>query len=139
VVSLPRLTSTRAMYRALEHLEADLGLAVYELRKVEGVNLAQLAVLGSIPGLVDSPGPHLVQVQVGKRPPRSRGMSVDKRRVPAVCHVVAAVDPRDHHVHLVTRSQALQGLILVDEGKDTGDPPNGAQTAAPGLEAVTGA
>jgi hypothetical protein len=137
-VSLPKLDTTRAMYRALEHLEVDRGLVVYELRPKRGVNLCQLVVHGSIPGVVDHPGPHLLQVQVGKRPPRSRGLSVDRRRIPVACDLVAAVDPRDHQVHLVTRSQGLQGLILADEGKDTGVGVEGPQTAAPGVEAVAG-
>jgi hypothetical protein len=134
-MSEPRpLTSTMARYLVMEHLELDRGVPVYELRPVAGRTLPQLAYLGEDSRLVP------VQVQVGKRPPRSRGLHVDKRRVPTDVPglLVAVVDPRDHQVHLVSAPRASEGPILVDEGKDTSGPPESPHVPADGAEAATG-
>lgn len=127
------LSTTEAHYAVLRELELERGLAVYELRPRRGVSLPTFATLGEVEGHEGTV--HLVQVQVGKRPPRSRGLHVDKPRVAPTATLVAVVDPQDGEVHLVSRERACSGPILLNPSEPTGTPPNGPQTAAGGREA----
>lgn len=129
------LSTIEARYRVLAHLEVELGVAVYELRPRAGLALPQIATLGSVPG---HPGTvHLVQVQVGKRPPRSRGLHVDRRRVAPSATIVAVVDPLDGRVHLISPERASEGPLVAGPCETTDPPLPGPQTAAPGREAPT--
>lgn len=81
------MTSHEARRLVIDHLE-QAGMAVYELRLRYGLpSIGQLVMVD--PGNGTS---RIVRVMVGKRPPRSKRLLIDRRRV-GLCDVLAIVDP----------------------------------------------
>ncbi len=88
------MTTHEARRIVIDHLE-DAGMVVYEQRVRHG-----LPAMGQI--VMVDPGKgaaRLVRVMVGKRPPRSKRLLIDRRRV-GLCDLIAKVDPRDGSVCL---------------------------------------
>ena len=88
------MTTHEARRLVIDHLERA-GMAVYELRLRYGLpSIGQLVMVDP-----DNGAARIVRVMVGKRPPRSKRLLIDKRRV-GLCDVIAIVDPRDAHIRL---------------------------------------
>lgn len=101
------MRSHEARRLVIDHLEAA-GMAVYELRLRYGLpSIGQLVMVDP-----DNGTARIVRVMVGKRPPRSKRLLIDRRRV-GLCDVLAVVDPRDGCVSLEPALPARKHEVAV--------------------------